>query len=240
MSARGCATTWTRSTWPSTSPRRGCTPTSPGCGAAGWGRRFWSVYAPPSTPTLSTLTATLEQIDAVRCMAARYPDDLVLAYSADDMEAARRTGPGVASLLGMEGEALHRQLAGSTAIAVRPWRAVPDPDPLQERRVGGQRHGRAWRGRAVGVRARGRRECNRLGMIADLSHVADSTMHATLDISSRGRSSRTRRRAGCAGIRATCPTTAGPGARHHRRRDGELRAGVPQRGVPGLDRRLDR
>ena len=27
------------------------------------------------------------------------------------------------------------------------------------------------------------RECNRLGMIADLSHVADSTMHATLDIS---------------------------------------------------------
>ena len=68
----------------------------------GVGAQFWSVYAPPSTPTLSTLTATLEQIDAVRCMAARYPDDLVLAYSADDMEAARRTGR-VASLLGMEG-----------------------------------------------------------------------------------------------------------------------------------------
>jgi membrane dipeptidase len=28
------------------------------------------------------------------------------------------------------------------------------------------------------------RECNRLGMMADLSHVADSTMHAALDVSS--------------------------------------------------------
>src|SRR5262249_41689770 len=27
------------------------------------------------------------------------------------------------------------------------------------------------------------RECNRLGVMADLSHVADSTMHATLDVS---------------------------------------------------------
>ena len=149
----------------------------------GVGAQFWSVYAPPSTPTLSALTATLEQIDAVRCMAARYPDDLVLAYSADDMEAARRTGR-VASLLGMEGGhcidnslgALRSLYAlGARYLTLTHFKNAAWADSAtDEPGVGG-------------LSAFGRevvRECNRLGMIADLSHVADSTMHATLDTSS--------------------------------------------------------
>ena len=85
------------------------------------------------------------------------------------------------------------------------------------------------------------RECNRLGMIADLSHVADSTMHATLDVSSRARVLLPL--LGPGAVRASpqrARRRAGPGPRLRRHRDGHLRAGLPHRGVPGLDRRLDR
>src|SRR3954447_25977277 len=55
----------------------------------GVGAQFWSVYVPSSLPGGEAVTATLEQIDAVRRMAAHYPDDLMLAVTADEMEAAR-------------------------------------------------------------------------------------------------------------------------------------------------------
>ena len=115
-------------------------------------------------------------------MAARYPDDLMLAYSADDMEAARNSGR-IASLLGMEGghciddslgalrsfHTLGARYLTLTHFRNTRWADSATDDPG----VGG-------------LSAFGRevvRECNRLGMIADLSHVADSTMHATLDVS---------------------------------------------------------
>ena len=48
------------------------------------------------------VSATLEQIDAVEQLIARYPGDLRLALTADDMEAARAEGR-IASLMGAEG-----------------------------------------------------------------------------------------------------------------------------------------
>ncbi len=69
--------------------------------AGGVGAQFWSVYV-PSKRTATAVTATLEQIDAVRAMVARYPDDLVLATSADELESARASGR-IACLVGMEG-----------------------------------------------------------------------------------------------------------------------------------------
>jgi hypothetical protein len=41
------------------------------------------VYVPPAIS--NPVTATLEQIDAVRSMAARFPKDLALATSADEV-----------------------------------------------------------------------------------------------------------------------------------------------------------
>jgi membrane dipeptidase len=148
----------------------------------GVGAQFWSVYAAPTLPGATAVTATLEQIDAVRCMAARYPDDLVLAYTADDMESARR-GRRVASLLGMEGGhsidcslgALRSFYAlGARYLTLTHFKNTPWADSAtDEPRVGGLS---AFGHEVV-------RECNRLGMIVDLSHVADSTMHAALDTS---------------------------------------------------------
>lgn len=154
----------------------------------GVGAQFWSVYVPPSPANGSdpaggsAVTATLEQIDAVRSLVARYPDDLVMAYSADDIEAAHRSGR-IASLLGMEGghsiDCSLGALRSFYALGVRyltlthtknlPWADSATDVPG----VGGlSRFGRE----VV-------RECNRLGMLVDLSHVADTTMHAALDTS---------------------------------------------------------
>ena len=49
------------------------------------------------------MTATLEQIDAVYDMVARYPDDLVLVTTADGLEPPWPRADRIGSLLGAEG-----------------------------------------------------------------------------------------------------------------------------------------
>src|SRR6478752_10542399 len=69
--------------------------------AGGVAGQFWSVYVSPELFVgPAAVTATLEQIDFVRRLVARYPDRLVLATTADEVEAS---GDRIASLLGMEG-----------------------------------------------------------------------------------------------------------------------------------------
>ncbi len=146
----------------------------------GVGAQFWSVYVPSTAA--NAVTQTLEQIDAVRAIVARYSDDLVLAYNAEDVEAARASGR-IASLIGMEGghsidcslgalrmmHTLGARYLTLTHFANTPWADSATDTPS----VGGL----SDFGREVV------RECNRLGVIADLSHTADATMHATLDVS---------------------------------------------------------
>jgi membrane dipeptidase len=148
--------------------------------AGGVGAQFWSVYVPSTVA--NPVTATLEQIDLVRAMVARYPDDLAVATSADEVERARAAGR-VASLIGMEGghsidsslgalrmmHALGARYLTLTHFHNTPWADSATDSPA----VGGL----SDFGREVV------RECNRLGVLADLAHVADTTMHATLDVS---------------------------------------------------------
>src|SRR4029078_7102517 len=73
--------------------------------AGGVGGQFWSVYVPspaPGTDPAVSVTQTLEQIDIVHRMVARYPEKLALALTAEDIEKAQRQGR-IASLIGMEG-----------------------------------------------------------------------------------------------------------------------------------------
>src|SRR4051812_5158795 len=70
--------------------------------AGGVGAQFWSVYVPSDLPEPEAVVATIEQIDAVYRMAAAYPADLVMAYTADDVERAVASGR-IASLIGVEG-----------------------------------------------------------------------------------------------------------------------------------------
>lgn len=151
--------------------------------AGGVGAQFWSVYVPSSLPEPEAVVATLEQVAAVRSMCARYPRDLALATTADDVARAVADGR-VASLLGAEGghsiASSLGVLATLRALGVRYLTLTHnDNTPWADSATDEPRHG--------GLTAFGEdvvREMNRLGVIVDLSHVADTTMRAALRVTS--------------------------------------------------------
>ncbi|MFD3521387.1 dipeptidase [Streptomyces sp. NPDC058653] len=147
--------------------------------AGGVGAQFWSVYVRSDMAGDSAVSATLEQIDVVGRMIARYPDDFAGARTADDMENARRTGR-IASLMGAEGgHSINNSLAtlrALYALGVR-YMTLTHNDNL------------AWADSATdepgvgGLSPFGHevvREMNRTGMLVDLSHVAATTMRDAL------------------------------------------------------------
>jgi membrane dipeptidase len=84
--------------------------------AGGVGAQFWSVYVRTDLAGDEAVSATLEQIDCVDQMLARYPGDLAPALTADDMEAARAEGR-IASLKGAEGgHSINNSLATLRAL----------------------------------------------------------------------------------------------------------------------------
>ncbi|MDH4049427.1 MAG: dipeptidase [Gammaproteobacteria bacterium] len=145
------------------------------------GTQFWSVYVPTSLSPLEAMTAQLEQIDIAKRMIGLYPDDLMLATSVADIEAARRQEK-IASLLGMEGGHTIANSLGAlrsyydlgvrymtlTHFHSNDWADSATDDARHE--------GLTGFGREVV------REMNRLGMLVDLSHVSEATMNDVLDI----------------------------------------------------------
>ena len=148
--------------------------------AGGVTGQFWSVYVSPELfAGPSAVTATLEQIDFVRRLVARYPDRLMLATTADEVSAS---GDRIASLLGMEGghciDGSLAVLRMMRALGVRyltlthnknvPWADAATDDPVL--------HGLSEFGEDVV------REMNRLGMLVDLSHVSADVMRHALRV----------------------------------------------------------
>ena len=145
------------------------------------GAQYWSVYVSASLEEPVAVQATLEQIDVTKRLIARYPDDLMLALTADDVEAALAQGK-IASLMGMEGGhsigsslavlrqmyALGARYMTLTHSANTPWADSATDDP--------EHNGLTDFGREL------IREMNRIGMQVDLSHVSEKTMHDVLDV----------------------------------------------------------
>jgi membrane dipeptidase len=146
----------------------------------GVGGQFWSVWIDPELPKFEAVQRVIEQIDIVQRLVAQYPDDLQLALTAADVEAAQKNGR-IASLIGMEGgHSIGNSLAvlrqtyalGARYMTLTHWRTLdwadsatdaPKSDGLSE----------------FGVSVV--QEMNRLGMIVDLSHVSEATMNDALD-----------------------------------------------------------
>ncbi|MER8096734.1 dipeptidase [Streptomyces goshikiensis] len=150
--------------------------------AGGVGAQFWSVYVSAELTGDEAVSATLEQMDAVDQLIARYPGDLVRALTADDMEAARADGR-IASLMGAEGgHSINNSLATLRALhrlGVR-YMTLTHNDTIDwaDSATDEPRHG--------GLTDFGRevvREMNRVGMLVDLSHVAATTMRDALAVS---------------------------------------------------------
>jgi membrane dipeptidase len=146
------------------------------------GGQFWSVFIPVEVKGPAAVQMTVEQIDIVKQMCARYPGDLAMAYTAADVMRAHRAGR-IASLIGVEGGhqindsldvlrayydlgARYMTLTHSSNTA---WADSATDNPAH--------HGLTPFGREVV------REMNRLGMLIDLSHVSEETMRAALAVS---------------------------------------------------------
>jgi membrane dipeptidase len=145
----------------------------------GVGAQFWSVYVPASLAGDAAVIATLEQVAFVRRLVDRHAEDLALATTADEVDAAVAAGR-IACLMGAEGG---HQIGGSLgvlasfhALGIRyltlthndnvPWADSATDEPVHG--------GLSDEGRGVV------REMNRLGMVADLSHVSADTMRDAL------------------------------------------------------------
>lgn len=145
------------------------------------GTQFWSVYVPSSMSPVEAMTAQLEQIDIALRIINMYPDDLMLATSIADIDAALEQGK-IASLLGMEGG--HPIVNSLGAL-----RSYYDLGVRYMTLT--HFHSNDWADSATddarheGITEFGReviREMNRLGMLVDLSHVSAETMNDVLDV----------------------------------------------------------
>ena len=151
--------------------------------AGGVGAQFWAAYVPVTTIDSGPHPAVyaLEQIDLIRRLCAKYPRDLALARTADDVERNFKAGK-VSCLIGIEGgHAIENSLGalrmfaalGVRYITLTHWRSLSWAAASTDT----ARRGLSAFGREVV------HEMNRLGILVDLSHVNDATMsdalHAT-------------------------------------------------------------
>lgn len=146
------------------------------------GAQFWSVFVPSNMLPADAVVATLEQIDCVHRIISKNPETFSLVDSAAGVRTAVAEGK-IASLMGIEGghsiDASLGVLRMMRRVGVRymtlthndntPWARSATGEPVG--------HGLTDFGRRVVG------EMNRLGLIVDLSHVAEQTMNDALDTS---------------------------------------------------------
>ena len=143
------------------------------------GAQFWSVWIPVSSQGFEAVQMTLEQMDVVKRMAAQYPADFAMAYTAADIRRIHK-GRKIAALIGIEGG---HQINGSLAVLRQmydagarymtlthatntPWADSATDTPVHNGLT------------PFGIEVV--KEMNRLGMLVDLSHVSADTMRAAL------------------------------------------------------------
>jgi len=145
------------------------------------GAQFWSVYVSANLTDQQAVQATLEQIDVMKRLIARYPNDMQFCADSACVEGAWKQHK-VASLLGMEGG---HSIGGSLAV-------------LRQMYALGARYmtlthfkNTAWADSATdapehnGLTEFGKqvvREMQRLGILVDLAHVSEKTMLDTLAV----------------------------------------------------------
>ena len=145
------------------------------------GAQFWSVYVTADLPEPEAVQAVIEQIDVTKRLVAKYPDELALALTADDVEKALKRGK-IASLIGMEGgHSIGSSLGvlrqtydlGARYMTLTHSKNTPWADSATD----APKHD--------GLTDFGKdlvREMNRIGMLVDLSHVSEKTMMDALDV----------------------------------------------------------
>jgi membrane dipeptidase len=150
--------------------------------AGGLSAIFFSIWIPGTVTGPTAVQRALNQIGAVRETVARHPNDLVLCTTAEEIRRAKAANK-IAVLMGVEGgHMINNSLANLDkffALGVRymtlthtvntDWADASTDKPAHD--------GLTDFGKQVV------REMNRLGMMVDISHVADKTFYDVLAIS---------------------------------------------------------
>ena len=155
--------------------------------AGNLGAEFFSIWVEPKGNKGHEAKRALDMIDSVHEQARRHPDKMMMAYGTHDILVAHREHK-LAALLGVEGghaiEGDIRILRDYYRLGVRymtlTWSNTNDigdsSGDINDKDI--QHHG--------GLTPFGREvvsEMNRLGMMVDISHVADSTFYQALELS---------------------------------------------------------
>jgi membrane dipeptidase len=150
--------------------------------AGGLSAIFFSIWIPGTVTGPAAVQRALDQINAVRETVARHPNDLVLCTTAEEIRRAKAGGR-IAVLMGVEGgHMINNSLANLDkffALGVRymtlthtvntDWADASTDKPAH--------NGLTDFGKQVV------REMNGLGMMVDISHVADKTFYDVLAVS---------------------------------------------------------
>jgi len=151
------------------------------------GGEFFSIWVDPEVYGAHPARRALDLVDAVLLQVQRHPRELALARTASEVVAARNAGK-LAVLMGLEGghalEGDLRMLRNFHRLGVRymtlTWSNTNElgDSSGDMQKAGVQHHG--------GLSALGRQavaEMNRLGMLVDISHVADNTFFDAIEVS---------------------------------------------------------
>merc|ERR1719309_1067732 len=151
------------------------------------GGQFWSAYVGCKSQFKDAVQLFIEQIDLIKQIVDRYPDDLMWADSADGIEEAMAAGK-IASMIGVEsGHAIGSSLPilrslyslGARYMTLThgcntPW---ADASQVEEGSLEARNDGLSEFGEQIVL------EMNRLGMLVDLSHVSADTMRQAIRVS---------------------------------------------------------
>lgn len=146
------------------------------------GGQFWSVWVDSGKPGIEQVLETIQQIDLIKSIVARYPGTFEMARTAADVRRIHAAGR-IASMLGVEGggqfggdlsvlRAFHDLGAGYLTLThsrTISWADSATDDPKHD-----------------GLTPFGEKvvhELNRLGMLVDLAHVSEATMRDALRVS---------------------------------------------------------
>jgi membrane dipeptidase len=152
------------------------------------GAEFFSIWVDPKRYKGQYAHRTLQLIDAVYQQAVRHPDRMRMAFSPDDIEAAHREHK-LAALMGIEGgHSIENDLGllrDYYRLGVRymtlTWSNSNDwadsSGDIDDKTIPHTEQGLTEFGKDVVY------QMNRLGMMIDISHVADRTFFRTLNIS---------------------------------------------------------
>jgi len=143
---------------------------------------FFSIWIDGKILGPEAVKKALDQIDAVREMVRKHPNDFILATNADDIREAKKQHK-IAALMGVEGG----HMMGNDLAVLRTFAALgvrymtlthmENNEWADSSTAKPQHNGLTDFGKEVV------REMNRLGIIVDISHVSDKTFYDALGVS---------------------------------------------------------